>query len=340
MKKTRLIAIPSVVAACVSSAWGLAIHANISPKSFTPEWFVKYNHMYVDSAKESFNVSGTQGDVEAKLYKGETDVFYFTDIMTYTGAPDNGVPTLVCEDVTVNITGSTSNHWLRIAGGNLNATNTVINTGYVSITSGGSLNMNGGQLNLTGDRSDLGGNDSTYKISGNMNLHNVEFTAAGSVTAYTLSGSGTGHIKFTGNTSFKGTSLIVQNSASISVLDSSTVELNSLNATNLIVSEDAQVTVSSANGFNVDNLTLVLNDQEPLDFADIFKADDGTSIVFSAASTDITVMDGEGHSYDNVLFAYDESGNITGIASVPEPSAFAAVLGALALAFAARGRRK
>ena len=125
MKKTRLIAIPSVVAACVSSAWGLAIHANISPKSFTPEWFVKYNHMYVDSAKESFNVSGTQGDVEAKLYKGETDVFYFTDIMTYTGAPDNGVPTLVCEDVTVNITGSTSNHWLRIAGGNLNATNTV-----------------------------------------------------------------------------------------------------------------------------------------------------------------------------------------------------------------------
>ena len=100
------------------------------------------------------------------------------------------------------------------------------------------------------------------------------------------------------------------------------------------------MTLSSASDFNVDNLTLVLNDQEPLDFADIFKADDGTSIVFSAASTDITVMDGEGHSYDNVLFAYDESGNITGIASVPEPSAFAAVLGALALAFAARGRRK
>lgn len=89
--------------------------------------------------------------------------------------------------------------------------------------------------------------------------------------------------------------------------------------------------MSSAGAIKVNSLTLLLNGSEPLDFADIFKTDDGTSIVFSAASTDITVADGEGNSYENVLFAYDDNGNITGIAAVPEPAALAAVLGALAL---------
>ena len=332
MKKTTLIVISTVAIACMSSAWGLGINAGFSPKELTPELAVSIGAM-----NSSLSVSGSQGDVDAKLYKGDTDVFYFTELVTTT--PTKGTPTLTCEDVTINVTGSSDNHYMRIMCGALNTTNTIINTGYLTITNGGSVNMDGGQLNLTGDRSDLAGNDSTYKISGAMNLHNVEFTAAGNVTAYTLSGS-TGHIAFTGNTSFKGTSLIVQNSASISVLDNSTVELDSLNATNLIVSNDARVAVSSAGAIKVNSLTLLLNGSEPLDFADIFKTDDGTSIVFSAASTDITVADGEGNSYENVLFAYDDNGNITGIAAVPEPAALAAVLGALALAFAARRREK
>lgn len=333
MKKTTLMVIPAAAIACMPSVLGFGINASSSPKELTPELAVSSGAM-----NSSLSVSGSQGDVDAKLYKGDTDVFYFTNLKLY--LPTKGIPTLTCEDVTINVTGSADNHHMQVAGGVLNATNTIINTGYLAIANGGSVNMDGGQLNLTGDRSDLAGNDATYKISGAMNLHNVEFTAAGSVTAYTLSGSGTGHIAFTGNTSFKGTSLIVQNSASISVLDNSTVELDSLNATNLIVSNDARVTVSSAGAIKVNSLTLLLNGSEPLDFADIFKTDDGTSIVFSAASTDITVADGEGNSYENVLFAYDDNGNITGIAAVPEPAAFAAVLGALALAFAARRRRK
>lgn len=330
MKKTALISAFAVILGFLPSAWGFGINVGNVQKDYT--------HYGTAESRESLSISTINWNsaltpVEVNFYKGDdTGEFYFT---TFSLNQDNDVlSTLNCDGVTLDF-----NSWMKVQG-YLNATNTSITATYLRIASGGVLDMDGGKLALTGDRTDLGGNDATYKISSAMNLHNVEFTAAGSVTAYTLSGSGTGHITFTGNTSFKGTSLIVQNSATLSVLDNSTVDLDSLNATNLIISNDVQITVSSATALKVNNLTLLLDDLEPLDFADIFKTDDETSIVFSAVSTDITVMDRTGRSYDNVLFAYDDSGNITGIAAVPEPSTYAALFGAIAFAFAAYRRRK
>ena len=56
---------------------GLGINAGFSPKELTPELAVSIGAM-----NSSLSVSGSQGDVDAKLYKGDTDVFYFTELVT------------------------------------------------------------------------------------------------------------------------------------------------------------------------------------------------------------------------------------------------------------------
>ena len=338
MKKTTLILELLGVLGCMSSVWGYGINAGNLPKEFTPEIATT-----VGAMNNSFSVSGSRGDVEVKLYKGDTDVFSFTELQTYNtpnDAPTYGIPTLTCEDVTINVTGSSANHWLRISGGILNATNTIINTKYLAISRGGTLNMDGGQLNLTGDRSDLGGNDSTYKISGTMNLNNAEFTAAGRVTAYTLSGSGTGHIVLTGNSSFKGTELRIENQATFSMFDNSSIEVDSLLANNMTISKNSKVIVDSYDKLGIVNLNIVLDSLESINFSDIFISEtEGETVVFSALTPNVSVVDSSGNAYENFSFVYDESGNLTGI-SVPEPSTYVAIIGALALAFAAYRRRK
>ncbi len=83
-----------------------------------------------------------------------------------------------------------------------------------------------------------------------------------------------------------------------------------------------------------------MDDLSPLEFSEIFSASDGDTIVFSDELTNITVSNSSGELYDNVLFSYDADGNVIGIAAVPEPATFAAVFGALALAFAAYRKRR
>ena len=98
--------------------------------------------------------------------------------------------------------------------------------------------------------------------------------------------------------------------------------------------------MSSAAELSIENLNVILDELAPLKFSDIFSAENGDTIVFSAENTKITVSDSNGATYGDALFSYDADGNITGIAAVPEPSALAAVFGALAFGAAVFSRRR
>ena len=50
-------------------------------------------------------------------------------------------------------------------------------------------------------------------------------------------------------------------------------------------------------------------------------------------------MDQSGTIYQNVDFAYDDNGNITGITAVPEPAVYAVAFAVAALGLAAYRRR-
>ena len=124
------------------------------------------------------------------------------------------------------------------------------------------------------------------------------------------------------------------------MIDGTKVKVDSLNVSNLSVSRSAQIEVSSASELSIKNLNIIIDDLAPLEFSEIFKTSDGDTIVFSAESTTISVSDSSGNLYDDVVFSYDINGNLIGITSVPEPATYAAIFGALALAFAAYRRRK
>lgn len=322
MKKTILTAMFAGLIGYMPCAFGILINAGNLQKKFTPEDATRLNYM-----NSGFGVSATRGPVEVKLYKDDTNSeFYFTTLQLN----NNGdvLPVLTCEDVSLTMSSFTKIQ------GVLNATNTDITTTYLRISMGGELNMDGGKLTLTQST-----NDVTYRIYSKMNLNNVEFSSVGSIVASTASGEpSSGNITFSGNTSFTGTELIATNGCSISVLDSSTVDVNSLDADSFTVSSNSKISVASAADISIDDLNVVLSESGALDFSDIFSADSGETIVFSAEQN-ISVYDGSGHIYEDVLFSYDESGNITGITAVPEPATYAAIFGVLVLAFAAYRRR-
>ena len=278
---------------------------------------------------------------EITFEKGEgSGEFYFTQF-TVNADPSISADfyaTLNCNNVTLDMS-----QWIKVEG-RLNATDSNIVTPYLRVGPFGVLNMNGGSLILTGDRSGLDIiSEATYKISNEMILKDVTFTAAGSVIANTVSNTSgqsfSGDITFSGTTSFSGTSLIINSGSSLSVLDTASVNVDSLSAASLIVSGNAKINVDSADNIAVSNLSVILNEAGNLDFSEIFSTDNGETIVFSSEQN-ISVYDANGDLYDDVLFSYDESGNITGITAVPEPSTYAALFGAIALAFAAYRRRK
>lgn len=66
----------------------------------------------------------------------------------------------------------------------------------------------------------------------------------------------------------------------------------------------------------------------------IFITDNGDAIAFDQDLTNITVTDQLGNEFQDVVFDFNEDGNVIGIASVPEPSTYAAVFSLLAAAFA------
>lgn len=137
-----------------------------------------------------------------------------------------------------------------------------------------------------------------------------------------------------------GTEIEVRDTNKLSVLDNAVVDVNSLDASNLSVSTSAQIHISSASDLSVDALTLVLNDLSAVDLSKIFITDNGDAIAFDQDLTNITVTDQLGKEIQDVVFDFNEDGNVIGIASVPEPSAYAAVFGLLAAAFAVCRRRK
>ena len=231
--------------------------------------------------------------------------------------------------------------------GALYATDADISMTYLNLNAYGIFKMQGGKLSLTG-----GDTVYSYKLAGKMTLNDVDFNANFKVVidggnyGASVSNNYQGYdlnmaeVVFSGNTTFKGTELIVDDTNKLSLLDSASVKVNSLSASNLIVSSGAKVEVYSASELSIENLNIILDDLSPLEFSEIFSSSDGDTIVFSDKLTNITVSNSSGEPYDNVLFSYDADGNVIGIAAVPEPATFAAVFGALALAFAAYRKRR
>ncbi len=273
---------------------------------------------------------------------GQTGEFYFTTLYVYGdheygSGPDKSLnSSLTLRDgVKLNMSGTTT------ISGIFSATNAEVTTTYLNLYAYGQFNMNGGSLTLSGTSTPY-----THKISGEMNLNNVVFTANDEVL---IDGGRFGNdgvtlniadVVFSGNTVFNGTSLIVEDTNKLSLIDGTKVKVDSLNVSNLSVSRSAQIEVSSASELSIKNLNIIIDDLAPLEFSEIFKTSDGDTIVFSAESTTISVSDSSGNLYDDVVFSYDINGNLIGITSVPEPATYAAIFGALALAFAAYRRRK
>lgn len=343
MKKTTLIGLVGVLG-CMYSAWGLGITIGSIPHEYT-SYGTPDNRDSVSIGIQWWNSAWT--GVEASFHSGEaldkdakgdgSGNFYFTSGSV--NAQGNIKCTLNAENAMLNFSKD-----LKVSG-NLNATNTNITATYLAVT--GDFNMNGGKLALTGDRSDLPalGLDATYQIIGNMNLKDVEFSAAGRITASTATNASTGepmngNLILSGNTSFKGTELHIKDGTTFSMLDNSSIDVDGLLASNMTISKDSKIIVDSYDKLGIVNLNIVLDSLESINFSDIFISEtEGETVVFSANKPNISVVDSLGNTYEDVNFAYDESGNITGI-SVPEPSTYAAILGAVALAFAAYRRRK
>ena len=323
--------------ASASSVCGLGINVGSLEKDFT--------HYGTADSREILSIStqywsGDWTPVEVNFSRGDdTGEFYFA---SFSLNETNGVlSTLNCTDATLDFSS-----YAKVQG-YLNAVNTNITATYLRIGSG-ALDMDGGSLVLTGTRSEFGdpgsGNNLTYQIYGEMNLKDVNFSAAGYVAASSAVDGSTGEllageIVLSGTTTFVGTELIIRDGCSMSVSDSASVDVHSLYAASLTVSESSKISVDTAEDISIGNLKLIMQGDNSLSFGEIFNSDDGDTIVFSAESTNISVYDADGNLYENVLFSYDGDGNITGIAAVPEPSAFAALAGALALGLAVCRRR-
>ena len=231
--------------------------------------------------------------------------------------------------------------------GKLSATNANITAEYLKLNAYAIFEMQGGNLSLTGI-SPL----SSQKIYGTMSLNNVEFSAnynliiaggnfgASEENGYKGYDLNCADVVFSGNTTMTGTEIEVRDTNKLSVLDNAVVDVNSLDASNLSVSTSAQIHISSASVLSVDALTLVLNDLSAVDLPKIFITDNGDAIAFDQDLTNITVTDQLGNEFQDVVFDFNEDGNVIGIASVPEPSTYAAVFSLLAAAFAVCRRRK
>lgn len=231
--------------------------------------------------------------------------------------------------------------------GKLSATNANITAEYLKLNAYAIFEMQGGNLSLTGT-SPL----SSQKIYGTMSLNNVEFSAnynliiaggnfgASEENGYKGYDLNCADVVFSGNTTMTGTEIEVRDTNKLSVLDNAVVDVNSLDASNLSVSTSAQIHISSASALSVDALTLVLNDLSAVDLSKIFITDNGDAIAFDQDLTNITVTDQLGNEFQDVVFDFNEDGNVIGIASVPEPSTYAAVFSLLAAAFAVCRRRK
>ena len=246
------------------------------------------------------------------------------------------------------------------------------NSHYGSIFSIGTLNINGGMVSVMSETA----NNSYFRIKnltvrddgklesalslttasgGEWNLHSAEGVvssllrvSSGTFTLNLLGEnalSGLPRLSFDENT---GTNFRINVSANNSI---ETLELNSNATLGLRVADGATLKIenltSKSNAQSLTEVTFVFYDYSAdsvlFGFSDMNVEDNRLYIPSIGTFVDLIAYDGEGNLLQGEWF-YDWNGE-TGIGklvlnAVPEPAAVAAVLGALALAFAARRRRK
>lgn len=246
------------------------------------------------------------------------------------------------------------------------------NSHYGSIFSIGTLNINGGIVSVMSETA----NNSYFRIKnltvrddgmlnsalslttasgGEWNLH----SAGGVVSSLLRVSSGTFTLNLLGENALSklprlsfdentGTNFRINVSANNSI---ETLELNSNATLGLRVADGATLKIenltSKSNAQSLTEVTFVFYDYSAdsvlFGFSDMNVEDNRLFIPSIGTFVDLIAYDGEGNLLQGEWF-YDWNGE-TGIGklvlnAVPEPAAVAAVLGALALAFAARRRRK
>ena len=246
------------------------------------------------------------------------------------------------------------------------------NSHYGSIFSIGTLNINGGMVSVMSETA----NNSYFRIKnltvrddgklesalslttasgGEWNLH----SAGGVVSSLLRVSSGTFTLNLLGENALSklprlsfdentGTNFRINVSANNSI---ETLELNSNATLGLSVADGATLKIenltSKSNAQSLTEVTFVFHDYSAdsvlFGFSDMNIEDNRLYIPSIGTFVDLIAYDGEGNLLQGEWF-YDWNGE-TGIGklvlnAVPEPAAVSAVLGALALAFAARRRRK
>lgn len=136
------------------------------------------------------------------------------------------------------------------------------------------------------------------------------------------------------NATLKADSIVVGEDGSLSVTGASSID-----ADMLTVVEGSSVSIDSEAVLDLGGLEVVLTSASlksgvEFDLGNIFG--DDASVVLSAVDNNITMSDSLGNMFEAIVSG---DGVITAGAAIPEPSAVAALLGALALAVAAFRRR-
>lgn len=185
---------------------------------------------------------------------------------------------------------------------------------------GGTINVNNATLNIA-DNLIQAENNGSQVYTTNLNVTN-----GGSVSVEGTIDVSSAVIE---NATVTANEIVVEDGRTLSVVGTSDVTADLLS-----VYDGSSVSFSEDSTLNIDALEVVLSDLQlgsTYDLADIFG--DDTSVVLAAVENTVTMGDFSGNS-----FVAEVSG--TTITAVPEPSTYATIFGALALAFAAYRRRK
>lgn len=246
------------------------------------------------------------------------------------------------------------------------------NSRYGTIFSIGTLNINGGMVSVMSETAnnsyfriknltvrDGGMLDSALSLTtasgGTWNLHSAE----GVVSSLLRVQSGTFTLNLLGENALSklprlsfdentGTNFRINVSANNSI---ETLELNSNATLGLCVADGATLKIenltSKSNAHAVQNAEIIFYDYraDAVLFEDpyIFVEDDRLCLSAYETYVKLTAYDGEGNLLQGVwTYEWDDAAGLGRLVlnAVPEPAAIAAVFGALALAFAARRKRK
>lgn len=191
---------------------------------------------------------------------------------------------------------------------------------------GGTINVNGGTLNVSDgfvQADDSGSQVFTTKLNV-TNGGKVDLAGSLDIASATVDGG-----------TLIADSIIVGDGRSLSVAGNSVIDADLLS-----VFDTATVSLGESAELNISQLEVVLSSASvqtgtEFDLADIFGED--SSIVLAAVDNNLLMSDMDGNKYTATV----GEGSIVVIGpAVPEPSTYAAIFGAIALAFAAYRRRR